>query len=93
MKVNNSGSQQNQAPRRAAAPEPVLEFLQNPNLTTFRQAFPYLVGHDLSFSEWLELNHDSLPEPESLSEWIATIHNAISPEGPGPSEHSTRERR
>jgi hypothetical protein len=67
----------------------LLAFISRPSLKTFMGAFPHLAGRDLSFSEWLALNHDSLPEPQSFSEWIATIYDAISPEEPAPSEHST----
>jgi hypothetical protein len=66
--------------RPVAAPaksDPLLDFLQRPSMTTFRQAFPYLTGRDLSFSDWLEFHRDSPPEPQSFSEWIATIHDAI----------------
>jgi hypothetical protein len=57
--------------------DPLLDFLSGPSLETFKNAFPHLAGRDLSFSDWLELNHDSLPEPESFPEWIATIYDAM----------------
>jgi hypothetical protein len=56
---------------------PLIDFLRRPSLATFTCAFPHLAGRDLSFSEWLERNHDALPKPEGFSEWIASIHSAI----------------
>jgi len=70
--------------------DPLLDFLRRPSLATFTSAFPYLAGRDLSFSDWLELNNDSLPKPQSFEEWLATIYDAISPEGPHPSEPQTK---
>jgi hypothetical protein len=59
----------------------VLHFLQQPNFARFRAAFPWSV-EEPSFSDWLELNNDSLPESQSFSEWLATTDDAISPAGP-----------
>jgi hypothetical protein len=59
---------------------PVENFLEQSDFTHFLCAFPYFVGPGLSFSDWLELNNDSLPEPQSFSEWLVTRDDAISPD-------------
>jgi hypothetical protein len=55
---------------------PLLDFCKNPNLATFRVAFPHLVGRDLALSDFLEFNR-SLPSPKDLSGWISRIHDAL----------------
>ena len=43
----------------------ILDFLRHPELKTFQEAFPLLVGRDLSFEDFREFTRD-LPEPQNF---------------------------
>jgi hypothetical protein len=53
---------------------PIDNFLRHPDLQSFQAAFPSLVGRDLSFSDFLEFNQGSLPEPQNF---IGQIYDAL----------------
>jgi hypothetical protein len=67
---------------------PLLDFLRHPDMAHFQRAFPYLAGYDLSFDDFREFTRD-LPAPKNSTECLCRIYDAILPEGPALSEHST----
>jgi hypothetical protein len=56
-------------------PDAVTGFIQHPTFETFRDAFPFLAGRDLTLDDWLETNRDS--QPQNLAEWVARIYDAL----------------